>query len=257
MKSGGLPTIANTAFQSGQKILNIINQVDPKNSSGAIQSALQGMMSLKNLTSAASSMSGGDMFSSLFNSILQQATSGGSSGGTSTGTGTPQSSTTTPFQPVVNTSTIPSLSGTSTTTPQAQSGASANINQTIQTYINTLITSPWSVPVGPGTQDQSLINSSQNTTPTQQSGQPPSQGGGGSGGGGGGGSQIASMAQNIIQQLIASFSGAGDTGGLADYNQQQGAIDKMEEAVKQLFSNMADSPQSPGTQQGSTSDSNS
>ena len=90
--------------------------------------------------------------------------------------------------------------------------------------------------IGTGTQDNSLINSSQNTAPTAQSGQTPSQGSGGGGGGGGG--QLASMAQQIIQQLISSFTGAGDTGGLATYNQQQGALVKMEQAVKQLFSNM-------------------
>ena len=191
MKSGGLPTIANTAFQSGQKILNIINQVDPKNSAGAVQSALQGMMALKNLTSAASSMSGGDMFSSLFNSILQQATSSSGS-------------------------------------PQA-----------IQSLVSTLINSPSSVPVGNGTQDNSLLNSSQQS------------------GSGGKSSQIASMAQQIIQQLISSFTGAGDTGGLATYDQNQGALVKMEQAVKQLFSNMQDSPNNPGTQQSSTSDNNS
>ena len=148
----GLPTIANTTFQSGQKILNILNQVDPKNSAGAIQSALQGMMSLKNLTSAASSMAGGDQFSSLFNGILQPATSSSGS-------------------------------------PQA-----------IQSLINTLINSPCSVPVGTGTQDKTLINTSQQS------------------GSGGESSQIASMAQQIIQQLINSFTGAGDTGGLATYD---------------------------------------
>ena len=263
MKSGGLPTIANTAFESGQKILNIINQVDPKNSSGAIQSALQGMMSLKNLTSAASSMSGGDMFSSLFNGLLQSAMGGGGGGGGGGGSSSAQSpintssATSTPSLPNISTSLITSTTGASTTIPQLQSGASTNLNQTIQAYINTLITSPWSVPVGTGTQDNSLINSSQNTAPTAQSGQTPSQGSGGGGGGGGGGGQLASMAQQIIQQLISSFNGAGDTGGLATYNQQQGALVKMEQAVKQLFSNMQDSPNNPGTQQGNSSDSNS
>ena len=152
MKSGGLPTIANTAFEYGQKILNIINQVDPKNSSGAIQSALQGMMSLKNLTSAASSMSGGDMFSSLFNGLLQSTMGGGGGGGGGGGSSSAQSpintssATSTPSLPNISTSLITSTTGASTTIPQLQSGASTNLNQTIQAYINTLITSPWSVP---------------------------------------------------------------------------------------------------------------
>ena len=261
MKSGGLPTIANTAFEAGQKILNIINQVDPQNSSGAIQSALQGMMALKNLTSAATSMSGGDMFSSVFNGILQQVQSAGSSSSSSTPSAqspsNPASSTSTPSAPTVNTSLIPTVSSGGSSTPQAQSGGSQTLNMTAAQLVDALINNPSSVPVGVGTQDQSLINSTQNTAPTAQSGQTPSQGSGGGGGGGGGGSQIASMAQQIIQQLISSFSGAGDTGGLATYDQQQGALVKMEQAVKQLFSNMSDSPNNPGTQQGSTSDANS
>jgi len=255
MKSGGLPTIANTAFQSGQKILNIINQVDPQNSAGAVKSALQGMLSLKNLTSAASSMSGGDMFSSVFNSILQQvqsATSSSSSSSAQSPSNT-SSSTTTPSPPTVNTSLIPVTYSGGSNTPQAQSGSSQTLNITAAQLIDALVNNPASVPVGVGTQDHSLINSSQNTSPTSQSGQSPSQGGGS----GGGSSQIASMASQIIQQLISSFSGAGDTGGLATYDQNQGALVKMEQAVKQLFSDMQDSPNTPGTQQGSTSDSNS
>ena len=214
MLSGGLKTIANTPFQSGQKLLTVMKQVDPQNMAGAIRSGLDGITQLKNLTSAASSMSGGSNFSSLFNSLLQSVTSLGS-GGSGGGGATPQIS------------------------PQT-------IN-TVNAFVTQLILSPNSIPIGIGTQDNSILptantaNTANSQSPQQQQQQSPANV-----------AAMQNMAQAIIQQLISAFMNAGgDTGGLATYNQQQGALKAMEKSVQQLFSNMTDSPQTPGTQQDS------
>ena len=69
-KFPSLPTIAGQAFQEGQKVLNLIKQVDPNNKSGSIQTALKGMIGLKNLTDASSMMAGVGNMSGMFSSLL-------------------------------------------------------------------------------------------------------------------------------------------------------------------------------------------
>lgn len=74
MLSAALPTIGASKFEQGQKILNLIKQVDANNSSGAIPSALDGMIQLKNITSSGGMMNGG--LSEMFAPIVQQMMSG-------------------------------------------------------------------------------------------------------------------------------------------------------------------------------------
>jgi len=70
-------TVASTAYKDGQKMLNLIKQVDPQNESGAIKPALETMRGMKNITSMAGSLLGGNQFSSLFNGLLQESGGGG------------------------------------------------------------------------------------------------------------------------------------------------------------------------------------
>ena len=54
--SGHLPTVGNVPFNSGEKLLALMQRVDPCNSSGAISAALNAMHSIQSLMSALSSV---------------------------------------------------------------------------------------------------------------------------------------------------------------------------------------------------------
>ncbi|MDR3502971.1 MAG: hypothetical protein P4L79_10335 [Legionella sp.] len=69
-KFPGVPTIGNVPFESGQKILNLIKQLDPNNLSGSIPGALSGIIGLKNLTDMASMMSGNGNLPSMFMNLI-------------------------------------------------------------------------------------------------------------------------------------------------------------------------------------------
>jgi len=65
-----VPSIGGMPFAPGQKILNLIAQVDPNNLSGSIQGALKGITGLKNITDAVSMASGNGNLPSMFASLV-------------------------------------------------------------------------------------------------------------------------------------------------------------------------------------------
>lgn len=223
-KSSQFKSIGTQTFQSGQKILNLITQVDPQNNSGAISPAVKVMKGLKNLTDGGSSGLGGSGFGSLFNAAIQalSGTGGGSSGGSS---------------------------GTSGTGGQSTAGLPANT----QDILTALLSNASNLPVGPATSIESYVstvlgpaiataandptnnalpqpNSTINTTANGTSG---GQGSGGSQSGGN--SQAVQQAMQAIQSLLNSaFSGQGNPDGLGSFQKETGVIKSMESIFNQL-----------------------
>ena len=73
--SPDLKTIAETAFKDAPNILNLIQQIDPKNLAGSIPNAIQAMTGMKNLTSIEGLISavGGGQLQQILQTLQQDA----------------------------------------------------------------------------------------------------------------------------------------------------------------------------------------
>lgn len=201
MISPMLKTVGNIPFQDAQKLLNVIKQVDANNASGAIQSALDPMIALKNLTSAAGALSSGGGFTGIIQDIAKMAMSGGGGGG-----GGQQSAT------------------------QAVQSLFANASNTVISNTATIMQGVANNSSAIPPELQQLQQQNRNNMPG---------GGGGGGGGNQNMAQMVSTIQGIIQQVGQNFlAQPGKKGGLGSFDVMHGAMKMMEDQLQKMFSSV-------------------